>query len=216
MLWRNLSATRLVASTYGLLAGLAGVEHGFFETLQGNLAPSGIMIQAIGPAQRFWSHGGEPAMTLIPNFLATGLLAMLVGGLVMLWSAVFIQRKHAGLILILLSVVQLLVGGGIMPIFLAITAGIVATGINSPLTGWRTHLPVGMRRLMSLLFPWFYGAFLCIYCLALEIAIVGYVPGVPEPLNLLWTLAYLMLGVFLFTAVAGFAYDLQKQVVFSG
>jgi hypothetical protein len=216
MIWRNLSATRLVASTYGVLAGLAGVEHGFFETLQGNVAPSGMMIQAIGPAQRFWSHGGEPAMTLVPNFLVTGILAMLVGSLVMLWSAVFIQRKHAGLILILFSVLQLLVGGGMMPIFLAITAGIVATGINTPLTWWRTYLPVGMRRLLSRLFPWSFGAFLCLYFTALEIAIVGYVPGMPEPLSILWTTAYLLMGVFLFTAVAGLAYDLQKQVAVSG
>jgi hypothetical protein len=32
---RNNNATRLVASTYGVLAGLAGLEHGFFKTLPG-------------------------------------------------------------------------------------------------------------------------------------------------------------------------------------
>jgi hypothetical protein len=211
MQWQNIKAMRLVASTYGVLAGLAGVEHGFFETLQGNVAPSGIMIQAIGPAQRFWSHGGEPAMTLIPNFLITGILAMLVGGLVMLWSVAFIQRKHGGLMLILLSVLQLLVGGGIMPIFLAITAGIVASGIHAPLTWWRAHLPVSICRLLGVLFPWSFGAFLCIYVIALEIAIVGYVPGVPEPLDVLWATAYTMMGLFLFTAFSGFAYDIQKR-----
>jgi hypothetical protein len=28
------SATRIVASTFGVLAGLLGIEHGYFETLQ--------------------------------------------------------------------------------------------------------------------------------------------------------------------------------------
>jgi hypothetical protein len=42
------SATRVVASIFGVFAGLLGLEHGYFETLQGNGAPSGIMISAIG------------------------------------------------------------------------------------------------------------------------------------------------------------------------
>jgi hypothetical protein len=44
----TISATRAVASTLGVLVGLAGIEHGFFELLQGNVTPSGIMIDAIG------------------------------------------------------------------------------------------------------------------------------------------------------------------------
>jgi hypothetical protein len=33
-----------MASTFGVLAGLAGIEHGIGETLQGNVAPDGMMI----------------------------------------------------------------------------------------------------------------------------------------------------------------------------
>ena len=40
------SATRAVASLFGVLAGLLGMEHGYFETLQGNVAPGSIMIHA--------------------------------------------------------------------------------------------------------------------------------------------------------------------------
>jgi hypothetical protein len=42
-------ATKAVASTLGALVGLAGIEHGFFELLQGNSTPDNIMINAIGP-----------------------------------------------------------------------------------------------------------------------------------------------------------------------
>jgi hypothetical protein len=62
------SATRAVASTLGVLVGLAGIEHGFFELLQGNVTPSGIIIDAIGPSQRFWEYGTERALTVIPIF----------------------------------------------------------------------------------------------------------------------------------------------------
>jgi len=37
-------ARRVMASTFGVLAGLAGIEHGIGETLQGNVAPDGMMI----------------------------------------------------------------------------------------------------------------------------------------------------------------------------
>ena len=74
---KNISATRAVASTFGVLVGLAGMEHGFFEMLQGNVTPSGIMIDAIGTEQRFWEYATETALTIIPNFLITGILSKL-------------------------------------------------------------------------------------------------------------------------------------------
>ena len=43
----NTSTTRLVASIIGVVAGLAGMEHGFFEMLQGNVVPSGKVVDAI-------------------------------------------------------------------------------------------------------------------------------------------------------------------------
>ena len=42
-------ATRAVVSIVGVYGGLLGMEHGFFETLQGNVAPGRILINAIGP-----------------------------------------------------------------------------------------------------------------------------------------------------------------------
>lgn len=42
------STMRIAASALGIYAGLLGMEHGVFETLQGNVAPNGIMINAIG------------------------------------------------------------------------------------------------------------------------------------------------------------------------
>lgn len=50
MVKKNNHATRVVASTVGVLVGLAGIDQGFFEILQGNAPPNGIMIEAIGPA----------------------------------------------------------------------------------------------------------------------------------------------------------------------
>jgi hypothetical protein len=42
-------AVRLTASLLGLSAGIAGVEHGYYELLQGSARPKGLFIASIGP-----------------------------------------------------------------------------------------------------------------------------------------------------------------------
>jgi len=138
-------ATRSVATAFGILVGLAGVEHGFFELLQGNTTPSGIMIHAIGPSQQFWEHGTESALTIIPNFFATGIIAIILGLTVTVWASLFVSRKHGAAILLLFAVLLWLTGGGFAPIFISIFASIAAVGINKPLKWWQIHLPASVR-----------------------------------------------------------------------
>jgi hypothetical protein len=40
------SATRVTVSTFGSIAGLAGIEHGIGAPLQGNVAPEGVRISS--------------------------------------------------------------------------------------------------------------------------------------------------------------------------
>ena len=67
-------ATRNIVTAVGVMLGIAGINHGFFETLQGNIPTNGLIIQAIGDAQQMWIHGTEEAFTIVPNFLITGIL----------------------------------------------------------------------------------------------------------------------------------------------
>jgi len=118
---------RIVASAIGIFAGLSGASHGVGEILQGNIAPSGIMIEAW---PELTSLAGEPAMTIVPNFLVTGVLAIIFGLIVAIWAAAFVQKKNGGLILILLSIIMLLVGGGLFPPLFGVAAGIIGTRIK--------------------------------------------------------------------------------------
>jgi hypothetical protein len=52
---------------------------------------------------------------------------------VTVWSTVFVQRRHGGLGLILLSVALLLFGSGFGPPLISIIGGAVGTQINRPL-----------------------------------------------------------------------------------
>ena len=155
-------ATRVAASIIGVYTGLLGAAHGYLETLQGDVAPGGIMINAIGaPCQGDWVwHACLPAMTIVPNFLTTGVLAIIVSLITLMWAAIFIQRKNGGLILILLSILMFLVGGGFIPTFAGIIAGIAGTGINAPLTFWRTRLSGGAIDFLAKLWPWILIAFM--------------------------------------------------------
>lgn len=117
--------TRIVASVLGVLAGLVGVYHGYNEILQGSVATGGIFINAIGPPCQ--GNACFPAMTLVPDFYLTGLTAVSISLVIAVWSTLFINRKNGGVVLIVLSIVQLLVGGGFLPPALGVVAGLVAT-----------------------------------------------------------------------------------------
>ena len=149
-------ATRIVAASLGVAAGIAGLEHGYFEILQGNVQPSGLMIASMGPPcdpKVVW-NACEPAMTIIPNFLLTGILSVIIGLLILIWSAAFVQRKNGGLILILLSVALLLFGGGIFPPLIGIIGGVAGTKINKPLNRQPGRRPDGLWRFLARLWPW--------------------------------------------------------------
>jgi len=146
-------ATRIVASWFGIAAGIAGIEHGYYEILQGNTNPEGLMIASIGPPcvpEEVW-NACEPAMTIIPNYLITGILAVITGLLILVWSAAFVQRRHGGSILILLSVALLLFGGGIFPPLIGLIGGMAGTRINKPLARKQSG---SILRFAAKLWPW--------------------------------------------------------------
>jgi hypothetical protein len=197
-------ATRIVASLLGVFAGFGGPEHGYFEILRGNVRPDSLMIASMGPPcdpEAVW-HACEPAMTVIPSFLVTGILATIVGVVTMIWAAAFVHRRHGGLVLILLSIALLLVGGGIFPPVIGIIAGAVATRINSPLT----RRPGSVLRFLAKLWPWALAGF---FAWAFGQLVVGdffndllMQSGFLSPL--------LMLVLLVLSVLSGYAYDARE------
>ena len=149
-------ATRRVAASLGVAAGLAGLEHGYFEILQGYARPAGLMIASMGPPcdpKIVW-NACEPAMTIIPSYLATGLLAVIASLLILIWSAAFLQRRHGGLVLMLLSIALLLFGGGIFPPLIGFIGGVTATRINKPLNWQPGQRTDRLWHFLAKLWPW--------------------------------------------------------------
>jgi hypothetical protein len=207
-------ATRIIVATLGVIFGISGISHGLFEILQGNTATGGLFISAIGEAQKMWPHGNEYAFTLIPNFLITGIVAMIVGLSIIIWSVGFVHKNNGPTIFILLFVLLFLVGGGIAQIIFFTLIWVVSTRINKPLTWWRKILPVRIREPLGKLWPWSLILSSSLLVFVLEIAIFGFVPTVNDPdavLSIMLSCLGMELGVLLLTFVAGFAHDIAMK-----
>ena len=129
---RARSATRMVVATFGVLAALAGAEHGVGEIRQGSVPPPGPVIESWPDVAAFAILGGEPALTVVPDLLVSGILTVVVAGVLGAWAAAYAHRRHGGLVLILLALLLLVVGGGFGPPLIAILLGIAATRIGRP------------------------------------------------------------------------------------
>jgi protein-S-isoprenylcysteine O-methyltransferase Ste14 len=133
------SPLRLTVAFLGGYAGILGIQHGSFALLQGATAPAGVVFNAIGPPcqpEMVW-HACFPAMTLIPNLRVTGIAAIIVGFLLLVWALRFVQRRHGGWALGLLAVLLLLVGGGFVPVFIGLVAAAASHGLQRPVAGSR-------------------------------------------------------------------------------
>ncbi|HSJ83140.1 MAG TPA: hypothetical protein VLA91_04915 [Acidimicrobiia bacterium] len=162
---KKTTATRIVVSAFGVLVAFAGVEHGVGEILQGSVRPPSVVIESWPDTAGFEILSGEPAMTLVPNMAVTGVLAIIAALAVGVWAVWFIQRPHGGLILIGLSVVLLLVGGGFGPPIMAAIIGVAATRIGKE----RRKEPGFIGSVLARAWPWLLGAGLVGY--------LGLVPG---------------------------------------
>lgn len=165
------NAIRTTTAIFGALAGLAGIEHGVGEILQGSTAPESIFIQSWPHSAAFAVVSGEPALTVLPNLRITGILAVTLSLIFMIWAVFFVQRRHGGRMLMLLCIPMLLLGAGFGPPLLGLITGAAAARAQAAanaraVTGPR-NAPSALRRLLSRLWPWFLGA-----CLAAWLAMM--------------------------------------------
>jgi len=213
--FENLNATHVIATAIGVFFGLfSGINHGFFELLQGNKPTDGLVIDAIGEAQRFWSLGGEPAFTLIPNFMLTGIASMVVGLAIVIWSIWYLPRKHGRTVFLGLFILSFLVGGGIGQIAFFVPAWAFATRMGKPLTWWRKVLPRNSWPILSKLWTVMLALAAIVMLIGLEMAIFGYFPGLTEPESIESTALLFVLAAAILCAVsfvAGFGHELRRM-----
>ncbi len=200
---RKRSATRIVVSAFGVLAALVGMEHGVGAFLQGGVAPSSVVIESWPDTAGFEVVSGEPAMTLIPNLAVSGVVAIVVALAVGIWAVWFIDRPRGGLVLIGLSVLLLLVGGGFGPPLIGVIAGVAATRIRR--RGGKQQGRV--RPFLTQVWPWLLGATVAGYLsLVPGMVLVSRFTGFDDPLVVAGLTVFSFTALIL-TLVAARAHD---------
>ena len=110
-------------------------------------------------------------MSVFPSLLLSGILTVLVSLATIVWSAAFLGSRHGAFVLMLLSVLLLLTGGGFAPPLMGLIVGVAATQIRNPLRRWRASRQRTRPPLLARL--WRY---------LLVVSVVGYLallPGIP-------------------------------------
>ena len=215
----NVNATRVIATTVGVLFGIAGFNHGFFEFLQGNKPTNGLVIHAIGEAQRFWVLGTEDALTIIPNFMISGVLSMALGVAIMIWSIWFLETKRGTAVFLGLFILLFLFGGGIGQLAFFLPAWAFARQMHGPLTWWRNALPQRSWPFLSKVWPVTLTLASASILMGLEMAIFGYFPGMREPERINNTAMLLVLNaavLYVVSFIAGFGHELHRRQISLG
>jgi hypothetical protein len=203
-------AIRVTAAALGVSAGIAGLEHGYFEFLQRSVKPDGLFITSIGPPcdpELTWNRC-EPALTIVPDFAVTGALAMILGSIIIIWSLFFIKRRYGGQMLILLSLPLLLFGGGLFPPLIGTIAGLAATRINKPLTWTRDHFDDHFSQWLAMLYPWALIAYLVVVS---GQWIVGHFYN-EWLMEMMWINVLFILGFLILAVVSAVAHDMHKRI----
>jgi len=200
-------ATRTLYLTLGIIAGIMGIEHGIGEVLQGYQPTPGMFILSWSDSAFFEIMSGEPALTLIPNYLVTGLFAIFFSCIILgVFTRSNLDGKAIAALFGLLALL-LLTGGGFGPPIVGLIAVLIALKRNSPLKTW-SKLPSKLHRVLSRLWPWSFG--LCVVSWLMLFpgaALIAFFTGIDDP--------YLMYVPILFafafipiTLLLGFSRDI--------
>lgn len=203
-------ATTALFLTLGILAGIMGIEHGIGEVLEGYRPTESIYILSWPNSTFFAIMAGEPAMTIIPNYLVTGLLAIFFS---CLFLVVLVKSSLNGktlTILFALLILMLLTGGGFGPPILGIIAVLIACKRHSPLRTW-SKLPPKFHSVLSRLWPWSFGLCLIGWLMMFPgAALIVFFTGMDH--ELLMIIPILIAFTFIpITLLLGFSRDILKR-----
>jgi len=203
-------ATTTLFLTLGILAGIMGIEHGIGEVLEGYRPTDSVFILSWPNSAFFEIMAGEPAMTIIPNYLVTGLLAIFFSCIFLVVLVKPGLDRRTITILPALLILMLLAGGGFGPPILGIIAVLIALKRNSPLKIW-SKLPSRLHSILGRLWPWSFGLCLIGWLMLFPgAALIAFFTGMDNAL--LMIIPILIAFAFIpVTLLLGFSRDILKR-----
>lgn len=130
---------RFTARYLGTYAALLALEHGIFQLLQGGKRGPSYFIQAVGPPcqpEQVW-HACLPALTVLPELWLSSLVTCTVSMALLLVAVFWKQKRSLGLVIGGLSLLFLPAGGGFVPVWFGLSAGIIGLlTLTAPSMTW--------------------------------------------------------------------------------
>lgn len=204
------SARQLTLSAMGAIVAAAGFEHGVGEMIQGPVPPPTLMIQSWPHSEFYRSLDGEPAMTVIPNLLASGVITMVLSVALFVWMIRFVARRRSASVIASLSIALLFAGGGFGPPVLGLILAGAALGANSPLPWWRKRCPPAGRRILAGAWsPLFAACIAAWFAMLVGVPAMAYFFGIDSDALLLAVLATAVTLLSL-ALVSSFAKDAER------
>jgi len=178
----------------GLYECILSLLHGIFEMLQGFTSTNGIFIYAISKinqGKEMW-HGNFPAITILPNFLITGFCSILLSVLIFLYLFTRKNTKYNIYILIGLSILLLLFGGGFVPFFLLMITSFSSLIINKKFNYRENKVPKNIFKII-----WIMSIFTLFFIAFMEWIIGYFVNDIMVKIGFILFLTGLLLPIFI-------------------
>lgn len=204
----NLNAVKVTAVSFSLLAGVTGIISGIGLMRQGDIPPSSLWVSMIGSGYDNYLDSAYSVMTIVPSFYWSGVLAILLSTLSIVWAIKFLQNPAGSSVMMILVIAQTLVGGGWV-LDLGLFTSLLAKGIDSPLYWWEKRIPTSTRVVLSR-FWWVsvitYGI---LSCFLLGFTLLGVNDSVV--LGTVDDIATLMILPCLWMVLGGISREIQKK-----
>jgi len=145
--------------------------------------------------------------------MLTGIVSIIVGLAIVIWSIWFLPTKHGRTIFLGLFVLSFLMGGGIGQAFFFIPAWAFATRMDKPLTWWRKVLPRNTWLFLSKLWIFLLVIATIAMLIGLEMAIFGFFPGISDTetlQNVNMTFVFGAVILYVLSFIAGFGHELRR------
>jgi hypothetical protein len=197
---KNIPPTRAITSTFGAIAGLSSMAYAAAEALEGHVRPTAV----------FFTLNGQPAITVLPDMLLTGLIGLCLSLAFTLCALFFTKRWQGGLAMLLIACIQIPFGAGLVRLSQAVIYSLIGTRIDRPLKLWTAILRQPARSKLARLWP---VSFIVCAILYVIHVLTGIVPSLTavEPLRtvLISLGGYGNLVFFLLMLICGFARELD-------
>jgi len=200
--------TKLSVATFGSILGIAGIEHGIGEILQGNFVPGNVFIKSWPNDNLYDILAGEPAFTIlsgIPIYI-TGIIAILVSTLIIILSMFFLEKKYSRFIFPVLIISLFLFGGGMAgPVLMGMLLSWATFRINPEFKIFKKKKPILglLKPIWKFVYPI---SIISWFSLWPGLVLLGAIGIIPDA-SIVYVLSFISLITFIFTVFSASAFD---------